>query len=202
MNNKDIQIRLLQALLDEITRKYDYFINLQQETIEKTHEMAVKDHLTKLYNRMYLEDYLRRLIKVSKRDKAVFQILFIDLDNFKPINDIYGHEKGDQILKEVADFLRQKFRDYDIIARLGGDEFCVVLEEEIDQDRIEEIREEFEKTFSQYNLSFSYGVANSKELDYSKDEDNIIKDMLKLADERMYKQKMQRKGWSFFHQPN
>ena len=202
MNNKDIQIRLLQALLDEITRKYDYFINLQQETIEKTYEMAVKDHLTKLYNRMYLEDYLRHLIKMSKRDKAVFQILFIDLDNFKPINDIYGHEKGDQILKEVADFLRLKFRDYDIIARLGGDEFCVVLEEEVDQDRIEKIREEFEKTFSQYNLSFSYGIANSKELDYSKDEDNIIKDILKLADERMYKQKMQRKGWSFFHQPN
>jgi len=202
MNNKDIQIRLLQALLDEITRKYDYFINLQQETIEKTYEMAVKDHLTKLYNRMYLEDYLRHLIKMSKRDKAVFQILFIDLDNFKPINDIYGHEKGDQILKEVADFLRLKFRDYDIIARLGGDEFCVVLEEEVDQDRIEKIREEFEKTFSQYNLSFSYGIANSKELDYSKEEDYIIKDMLKFADERMYKQKMQRKGWSFSHQPN
>jgi len=200
--NKDIQIKLLQALLDEITKRYDYFIQLQNETIRKTYEIAVKDHLTKLYNRMYLEDYLRRLIKMSKRDKAVFQILFIDLDNFKPINDIYGHEKGDQILKEVADFLRQKFRDYDIIARLGGDEFCVVLEEEIDQDRIEKIREEFEKTFSQYNLSFSYGIANSKELDYSKDEDNIIKDILKLADERMYKQKMQRKGWSFFHQPN
>ena len=200
--NKDIQIKLLQALLDEITKRYDYFIQLQNEAIRKTYEMAVKDHLTKLYNRMYLEDYLRHLIKMSKRDKAVFQILFIDLDNFKPINDIYGHEKGDQILKEVADFLRQKFRDYDIIARLGGDEFCVVLEEEIDQDRIEKIREEFEKTFSQYNLSFSYGIANSKELDYSKDEDNIIKDILKLADERMYKQKMQRKGWSFFHQPN
>ncbi|WP_029552255.1 GGDEF domain-containing protein [Thermocrinis jamiesonii] len=200
--NKDIQIKLLQALLDEITKRYDYFIQSQNETIRKTYEIAVKDHLTKLYNRMYLEDYLRRLIKMSKRDKAVFQILFIDLDNFKPINDIYGHEKGDQILKEVADFLRQKFRDYDIIARLGGDEFCVVLEEEIDQDRIEKIREEFEKTFSQYNLSFSYGIANSKELDYSKDEDNIIKDILKLADERMYKQKMQRKGWSFFHQPN
>ena len=200
--NKDIQIKLLQALLDEITKRYDYFIQFQNETIRKTYEIAVKDHLTKLYNRMYLEDYLRRLIKMSKRDKAVFQILFIDLDNFKPINDIYGHEKGDQILKEVADFLRQKFRDYDIIARLGGDEFCVVLEEEIDQDRIEKIREEFEKTFSQYNLSFSYGIASSKELDYSKDEDNIIEDILKLADERMYKQKMQRKGWSFFHQPN
>jgi len=172
--NKDIQIKLLQALLDEITKRYDYFIQLQNETIRKTYEIAVKDHLTKLYNRMYLEDYLRRLIKMSKRDKAVFQILFIDLDNFKPINDIYGHEKGDQILKEVADFLRQKFRDYDIIARLGGDEFCVVLEEEIDQDRIEEIREEFEKTFSQYNLSFSYGIANSKELDYSKEDDDHI----------------------------
>ena len=98
--NKDIQIKLLQALLDEITKRYDYFIQSQNETIRKTYEMAVKDHLTKLYNRMYLEDYLRHLIKMSKRDKAVFQILFIDLDNFKPINDIYGHEKEIKSLKK------------------------------------------------------------------------------------------------------
>jgi diguanylate cyclase (GGDEF)-like protein len=189
-----VKIKILQSLLDEVTKKYDYFIANRERIYKETYEMAVKDSLTGLYNRQYFEDFVVKLIKKGLRDNRDFSVIFIDLDNFKPINDNHGHAKGDEVLKKVAKFFKQTFRDYDIIARLGGDEFVIVIENLLNKDRIEGVRKVFEKAFKDFNLSFSYGIVNLKEADPENlNEEEILNFMLSLADRRMYEEKMERK---------
>jgi diguanylate cyclase (GGDEF)-like protein len=191
---EEVKIKILKSLLDEVTKKYDYFIANRERIYKETYEMAVKDSLTGLYNRQYFEDFVVKSIKKGLRENRDFSLIFIDLDNFKPINDNYGHTKGDEVLKKVAKLFKQTFRDYDIIARLGGDEFVVVAENLSNKDRIEKVRKVFEEVFKDFNLSFSYGVANLKEIEVkSLNEEEILNFMLILADGRMYEEKMKRK---------
>jgi len=192
---EDIKIKILQSLLDEVTKKYDYFIANKEKIYKETYEMAVKDHLTGLYNRQYFEDYVVNLIKKGLREDRDFSLVFIDLDNFKPINDNFGHAKGDEVLKKVAEFFKQTFRHYDIIARIGGDEFVVIIECLLNKDRIEEVRKVFEEAFKDFNLSFSYGVADLKEIETEGlNEEEILNLILSLADKRMYEEKIKRKN--------
>lgn len=90
--------------------------------------MAFMDPLTQLPNRRFLHDRLRQSMAVSARTRRYGALLFIDLDNFKRINDQYGHDAGDQLLIEVANRLRANVRAGDTVARLGGDEFIIMLE--------------------------------------------------------------------------
>ncbi|MBU3947397.1 MAG: sensor domain-containing diguanylate cyclase [Proteobacteria bacterium] len=90
--------------------------------------MALYDALTDLPNRRLFYDRLSTVIKQSRRYKAQFGILYIDLDGFKKINDSLGHEAGDALLCKVADRLRQCVRESDTVARLGGDEFAVIVD--------------------------------------------------------------------------
>ncbi|MDY7578211.1 diguanylate cyclase [Herbaspirillum sp. RTI4] len=89
--------------------------------------MAHNDSLTGLYNRAYLEDRLKQALEKAERDGSRFVLLFCDLDDFKPINDRFGHEAGDATLREVGKRLLQGRRRVDIVARFGGDEFVVLL---------------------------------------------------------------------------
>lgn len=91
-------------------------------------ELAFYDPLTRLPNRRLLDDRLRHALIASERSKWHGAVLFIDLDNFKQINDCHGHELGDMLLCEVAQRLREAVRESDTVARLGGDEFVVMLE--------------------------------------------------------------------------
>lgn len=88
---------------------------------------ASTDPLTGLANRAQMEASFERMIAQAKRSGEKLGVLFIDLDGFKPINDTYGHEAGDTLLREVANRLRGRVREADIAARMGGDEFVVVL---------------------------------------------------------------------------
>ena len=90
-------------------------------------ENAYTDALTGLRNARFLREYLDREINRAEREKSALAVLNIDLDYFKPINDNYGHARGDQTLREVAEILRSHVRSYDLAARYAGDEFVVVL---------------------------------------------------------------------------
>ncbi|MES2106580.1 MAG: EAL domain-containing protein [Pseudomonadota bacterium] len=96
---------------------------------EEIRNLAFYDPLTQLPNRRLLMDRLQHLISLSKRSESHSAILFIDLDNFKTLNDTRGHDAGDLLLVETAARLQTCVRDSDTVARLGGDEFVVVLEE-------------------------------------------------------------------------
>jgi len=93
----------------------------------KLKNMTRYDSLTRLLTRWYFEERLDDLIDKAKREKRKFSLLMIDLDHFKRINDTFGHQKGNEILIEIAKLFKEHFRDKDIIARWGGEEFSIIL---------------------------------------------------------------------------
>ena len=99
---------------------------------EQLRTIALYDNLTGLPNRFLLEDRLRQASLRADRMKKKFSVMFIDLDDFKPINDTYGHEAGDELLRKVGRRLREALRQEDTVARTGGDEFVIVLSEVAD----------------------------------------------------------------------
>jgi len=108
-------------------------ITERKQAEDKIHNLAFYDPLTQLPNRRLLFDHLQQAVATSARNQTSAALLFIDLDNFKMLNDTRGHDIGDLLLIEVSNRLRECIRDGDTLARLGGDEFVMLLEE-LDED--------------------------------------------------------------------
>jgi diguanylate cyclase (GGDEF)-like protein len=115
----------------------------RKEMQDKIKELAFYDPLTKLPNRRLLHDRLKLTLHSSKRSKKYSAIIYLDLDNFKPLNDTYGHSAGDLLLVEAANRLKSCVREIDTVARVGCDEFVVILNE---------LSEEKEKSTSEANI--------------------------------------------------
>ena len=98
-----------------------------QLALNKIEELAVTDELTGLYNRRYLMRMLEQQRAMSNREGSPFVIAFIDLDNFKQVNDQHGHLIGDQVLKQFSILLQESVREVDLVARFGGEEFVLLL---------------------------------------------------------------------------
>ena len=147
------------------------------------------DDLTYLFNRKGFFLAAKQLIKSAKRDRASVCICYFDIDNLKPINDNYGHQVGDEIIKSFATHLKDTFREVDVIARFGGDEFVVMCQEttQLDISTIINRLSDFisEKKY-QPELTFSYGYAS---INASAVDDEVIENLIKLADDEMYKNK-------------
>jgi len=116
--------------LDEVTHYVANFSDVTDRHLaqDKIQKLAFYDSLTKLPNRRLLLDRLEQAIRYSKRTNQCGALFFLDLDNFKTLNDAKGHLVGDMLLQEVAKRLQNAVREVDTIARLGGDEFVVLLE--------------------------------------------------------------------------
>jgi diguanylate cyclase (GGDEF)-like protein/PAS domain S-box-containing protein len=114
----------------EITNYVGTFTDISQRKAdeERIKNLAYYDPLTKLPNRTLLFDRLNLALNFSHRNKTYGALMFLDLDNFKTLNDTLGHDRGDQLLIEVGRRLRSCVRDVDTVARLGGDEFVIMLE--------------------------------------------------------------------------
>jgi diguanylate cyclase (GGDEF)-like protein/PAS domain S-box-containing protein len=115
-------------------------ITLRKEAEQKIRQLAFHDSLTGLPNRRLLEDRFSRAMFASKRSQHYCGLLFIDLDNFKPLNDVHGHDAGDTLLVEVARRISGCVRAMDTVARFGGDEFVVILDE-LDVDREQAVKQ-------------------------------------------------------------
>ncbi len=173
---------------------------------EEVQYLAYFDHLTQLPNRRLFNDRIIQSMAVSKRSGRFGAVIFIDLDNFKPINDEYGHSVGDLLLFEVANRLKVCVREVDTVSRFGGDEF-VVMVNELDTDRTKSIlqaqivaekvrvtlSEPYRLTFKQsemaditieHHCTASIGVALFIDHKISLD------DILKTADSAMYEAKV------------
>ena len=107
-------------------RRYADFL---KESVQNTMEMAVKDALTGLYNRRYMETHMASHVKAAAEKKLPLSILILDIDHFKNVNDTYGHDGGDEILKEFAKRIEDNVRRIDLPCRMGGEEFVVIMPE-------------------------------------------------------------------------
>jgi len=104
------------------------FVIARDEALSKLEDMAYSDLLTDLPNRRFFKKYMEKTISESVRHRSYCSLLLLDLDNFKPVNDNYGHDAGDVVLVEVAKRLLASVREEDLVVRMGGDEFIIILD--------------------------------------------------------------------------
>lgn len=159
---------------------------------ETLREQSIRDPLTHLFNRRFLEESLTRELELASRKKQSVALLFLDLDHFKKFNDAFGHAAGDMVLQSLADLFRTFFRSTDICCRYGGEEFAIVLPESSSEDaasRADALRAEVKRLRLKYKkqtlgpLSLSAGVAAFPAHASSSD------DLLKIADQCLYQSK-------------
>ena len=115
----------------QLTTTEEFYSRIAQhvehlEYVRLIKESAIKDFLTGLYNRRYFYDAGGGLYANAKRDNVSLVCAMLDIDFFKKVNDTYGHDAGDEVLKHVASSIRKRMRKTDIVARLGGEEFCIL----------------------------------------------------------------------------
>jgi diguanylate cyclase (GGDEF)-like protein/PAS domain S-box-containing protein len=163
---------------------------------DEIRNLAFFDHLTGLPNRRLLADRLKQVIATSTRSKKYGALLFLDLDNFKVLNDTQGHEVGDQLLKQVAQRLSLCIREGDTVARLGGDEFVVILDDlsQHAQEAAAQTEIVGEKVMGALNQPYQLGgIAHTSTpsigITLFVDHDGTIDDLLKRADLAMYQAK-------------
>jgi diguanylate cyclase (GGDEF)-like protein len=158
--------------------------------------MALHDAMTGLPNRDHALEHLRSLLETSAIEGNAVSIFFADLDGFKHINDTFGHQVGDAVLKEASDRFLYSLRDQDMVARIGGDEFLFIVSHDHSENEREYIAEKIllniEKPFKIANSSVHIGVSIGIAT-YPTHATNI-RDLLRLADEAMYRAKARGKN--------
>jgi len=154
----------------------------QEKQLKK---LALYDQLTQCANRNLLADRVSYQINNANRNNSQFSLIYFDLDRFKPINDNYGHQCGDNVLIEIAKKVKSIVRKTDTLARIGGDEFVIVLNTELNSNKLVEkllkiIQEPILHGDISVSVSASIGVAT-----YPRDGENI-EALLAVADADMY----------------
>ena len=170
---------------------------------DKLKHLAFHDALTNLPNRTLFIDRLEQFIMHSERKKQAIAVLFLDLDGFKMVNDTYGHDSGDIVLKKVAEKLKALIRHSDTVARLGGDEFVILLNlidvtesiEEVCGRIIQEINEPIDIFKAKIQVGVSIGIATHP------DDGNTVTQLMKSADTAMYASKKAGKNTFRFYNP-
>jgi diguanylate cyclase (GGDEF)-like protein/PAS domain S-box-containing protein len=154
-------------------------------------KLARFDNLTGSCNRGYGLALLDRQLKLAKRNKTKILLAYLDVDNFKDINDSFGHEEGDKVLKEVVKLFKSTLREIDIICRMGGDEFLLIFPESSEEDSPlirKRIRKNLVKLNRElkrpYKISFSMGFSC-----YNPDNPQSMDELIRIADKKMYEEK-------------
>jgi diguanylate cyclase (GGDEF)-like protein len=153
--------------------------------------LSTVDPLTSVYNRRFINEFLMKEIERSKRSKNNFSIVMCDIDDFKVINDKYGHASGDSVLRFTSQYIIDSLRNSDVIGRYGGDEFVIILPETTHEGAskiIEKIKlslagSEIPIVKGRIKVSVSFGIASFPDDGITSD------DLLVASDERMYKEK-------------
>lgn len=162
-----------------------YILSRLRSTLEKEKNLARIDFLTDIPNLKGFYDFGIREIEKCKRYKRKLSIAYIDCDNFKQVNDTYGHEMGDKLLKLIADTMRDSVRSTDLVARLGGDEFVIMLDE-TGVDTVHHVIDRLANNLRtavknhNFNATFSIGVAIFDSVP------ETLEEAVKKADSLMY----------------
>lgn len=169
-------------------RAEDYASSLEVTVAERTkqlEEQTKHDPLTNLYNQGFMQEIFKKELALAQRHNTPLSLLYFDVDDFKQINDIHGHLKGDEVLKFIGQILLQTIRDSDLPCRCGGDEFCVILPD-CSLDDAQTVCQKITDKFSQEypDFSISIGLAQTGPNQYS-DAATLINE----ADQKMYQAK-------------
>lgn len=170
-----------------------YYVKLANKSINKLTSLANEDGLTGLYNHRYFYDALINSIKEVDKEKCKLSVIFLDIDYFKQYNDLYGHQEGDNILREIGNILSEYKKLNFIPARYGGEEFAVIMpftDEKKATDIAESIRKKIEKKYfkgqeNQPNGNLTASIGISVYPDRAANEVELIKS----ADDALYKAK-------------
>ena len=182
-----------------ITREIN---DLKRTELDLQH-IATHDILTGLPNRYLFFNRLEHAICRAKRQEKSFAVLYIDLDNFKSVNDCFGHDRGDRTLKDVAALLKYLTRESDTVARIGGDEFVLLIEDiskrdepmQIAQRILDTLEQDAGFTTEQCRLGASIGIS------LYPDDGIDASVLINAADHAMYQAKEIRNTWKFFTLP-
>lgn len=185
----------------DITQHIQLTHQLQDQSKQLRYQ-AHHDNLTALPNRALFMDRLDQTIKDAKRYKTKAALLFLDLDHFKDINDTYGHDVGDEVLKEVSFRLTKSVRENDVVSRLGGDEFTIIMKDVKNNNDITTVAKKIKSVFQEpmkinshlLHLSTSIGIS------IYPDTGKVSEDLLRNADSAMYQAKNSGKNTFKFYE--
>lgn len=194
---QQLQLRQREAALQEQTEALllqQVRLNERQAdlttALNRIDQLSTRDELTGLHNRRHMRELLEQQIRLSRRTAQTFTMAIIDLDHFRRVNDSYGHEVGDEALRNFSAFMRGLMRDTDVMARWGGEQFLVLFPNthaeqcliglQRARERLEE--EPMSRTIGSLRLSFSAGVCEHQD-------DETLDQMAERADKGLYKAK-------------
>ncbi|HPF16496.1 MAG TPA: sensor domain-containing diguanylate cyclase [Thermotogota bacterium] len=190
--------RLFSDVITAIMQKNQYEQTLSMKNIELK-KLSNYDPLTNLVNRRFLSENISQLFQEVKNTGTILYLLYIDLNNFKSINDNYGHEFGDLLLAAFGERIKERVRNADMVSRIGGDEFLLLLTSLTHEDIIkflnrfiDEIKEPFIVQSKKFYISASIGISRFPA------DGETFKELLKKADMAMYSAKNEKKPYEFF----
>ncbi|QZY55386.1 GGDEF domain-containing protein [Crassaminicella profunda] len=187
---------VLASILKEMYRLQSQISFMFEEIKEKNsvlNEIATKDYLTNMYNHKSFYKYLKDVIKISESKNTPFCLTIMDIDNFKKVNDTYGHLAGDTILKEISSMIHDHIRKTDIAARYGGEEFAIIFPNSSIQEA-EKICERIRKTIEDHiflinreevKITISGGIGCASIAPSSSNQHNFVE----LVDNLLYEAK-------------
>ena len=197
LNDKGHVVRV-DGLMEETTQS--------RKAVEHLHHLATTDNLTALPNRALFYDRLNQAIIVAKREQnKQFALILMDLDHFKEINDTLGHPAGDEVLRQVAQRLKNVLRESDTLARLGGDEFAILLSDVLDGEMAaikvsKNILDDLTKPFWFQNNELYIGVGIG--ISIFPDHGDTADILMSRADVAMYEAKHKDVGFLFYNPEN
>jgi Amt family ammonium transporter len=193
------------AFYNTVLEKFLLETGRRQMAMQKLNQMANYDTLTGLVNRRFFFESVKRALTRAQRNQSSGAVLYFDLDGFKAVNDNFGHDAGDQVLKETSIRLAQCIRENDVLGRLGGDEFALLVEDikhpvenssQIAEKIIHSIKQPFEYEGESLQIGISVGIAT-----FDPDHRVNVKTVVSNADKAMYQAKLAGKGVYRFHEP-